>query len=74
MRVARHGASSGGAVMIDPVAAILLTPLLAAAILAVLPGYRIDAALNVFASLVSLAVRADPAVGAAAHRPLSAGR
>ena len=40
--------------MPDPVAAILLTPLVAAAILAVLPGYRAGAALNVFASLVSL--------------------
>ena len=41
--------------MIGPVEAILLTPLLAAAILAVLPGYRIGAALNVLACLVSLA-------------------
>jgi hydrogenase-4 component F len=40
--------------MPDPVAAILLTPLLAAVILAVLPSYRIGAALNVIASLVSL--------------------
>jgi hydrogenase-4 component F len=40
--------------MPDPVAAILLTPLVTAAILAVLPGYRIGAALNVLASLVSL--------------------
>jgi hydrogenase-4 component F len=40
--------------MPDPIAVILLTPLVTAAILAVLPGYRAGAALNVFASLVSL--------------------
>ncbi len=44
----------GQGMMPDPVAAILLTPLVAAAILAVLPGYRLGAALNVLASLVSL--------------------
>jgi hydrogenase-4 component F len=38
----------------DPVAAVLLTPLAAGAILAVLPGYRIGAALNVLASFASL--------------------
>lgn len=41
--------------IIDPVTAILLTPLLAAAILAILPGYRVGAAVNMIASLVSLA-------------------
>ncbi len=40
--------------MPDPVAAILLTSLVAAAILAVLPGYRIGAALNIVACLASL--------------------
>ena len=38
----------------DPVAAILLTPLIAAAVLAVLPGYRLEAGLNMIASLASL--------------------
>src|SRR4051812_46043725 len=38
----------------DPVSGILLTPLFAAVILAILPGYRIGAALNVIASLASL--------------------
>src|SRR5208283_5000763 len=38
----------------DPVAGILLTPLLATAILAVLPGYRFGAVLNMIASLASL--------------------
>ena len=37
----------------DPVSAILLTPLVAAAILAVFPGYRTGAALNVIACLAS---------------------
>jgi hydrogenase-4 component F len=41
-------------VIIDPVAAILLTPLCAAVILAVVPSYRFGAALNVIASLASL--------------------
>ena len=40
--------------MPDPVAGILLTPLVAAAILAVLPGYRLGAALNMIASLAAL--------------------
>ncbi len=40
--------------MPDPVAAILLTPLVAAAILALLPGYRAGAALNILACLASL--------------------
>ncbi len=39
--------------MPDPVAGILLTPLVAAAILAVLPGYRLGAALNMIASLAA---------------------
>ena len=39
---------------IDPVAAILLTPLVAAAVLALLPGYRIGAALNMLASFAAL--------------------
>ena len=39
---------------IDPVAGILLTPLFAAAILGVLPSYRIGAALNTLASLGAL--------------------
>ena len=38
----------------DPVTGILLTPLLATAILAVLPGYRFGAVLNMIASLASL--------------------
>src|SRR5689334_15429978 len=38
----------------DPVSGILLTPLFAAAILAILPGYRIGAALNVIACLAWL--------------------
>jgi hydrogenase-4 component F len=40
--------------MPDPVAGILLTPLVAAAILAVLPGYRFAAGLNMVASLAAL--------------------
>jgi hydrogenase-4 component F len=40
--------------MPDPVSAILLTPLFAAAILAILPGYRIGAVLNVLACLAAL--------------------
>nr|WP_294503639.1 hydrogenase 4 subunit F [uncultured Rhodopila sp.] len=40
--------------MPDPVAGILLTPIFAAAILVVLPGYRLGAALNMIASLASL--------------------
>ncbi len=40
--------------MPDPVAGILLTPMVAAAILAVLPGYRLGAALNMLASLAAL--------------------
>jgi hydrogenase-4 component F len=39
--------------MPDPVAGILLTPLVAAAILAVLPGYRLGAVLNMVASLAA---------------------
>ena len=39
---------------IDPVAAILVIPLVAAAILAVLPGYRVGAGLNMVASLAAL--------------------
>jgi hydrogenase-4 component F len=39
----------------DPVLGILVVPLVAAAILAVLPGYWMAAVLNVFASLLSLA-------------------
>jgi hydrogenase-4 component F len=40
--------------MPDPIAGILLTPLVAAVILAVLPGYRAGAALNMVASLAAL--------------------
>ena len=35
----------------DPVAAVLLIPIVSAALLAVLPGYRLTARLNVVASL-----------------------
>ena len=38
----------------SPVTAVLLVPLLAAAVLAVLPGYRGPARLNMLASLVTL--------------------
>jgi hydrogenase-4 component F len=38
----------------DPVSGILLTPLFAAVILAILPGYRIGAVLNMIACLASL--------------------
>src|SRR4051794_11450078 len=38
----------------DPVSGILLTPLFAAVILAILPGYRIGAVLNVLACLAAL--------------------
>ena len=38
---------------INPLAAVLLTPAMAAAVLALLPGYRLGARLNVLASLVS---------------------
>ncbi|CAN7704615.1 hydrogenase 4 subunit F [Pararhizobium sp. LjRoot238] len=38
----------------DPVAAVLLIPIAAAALLALLPGYRMTARLNVFASLLTL--------------------
>jgi hydrogenase-4 component F len=40
--------------MPDPVTGILLTPIVAAAILVVLPGYRLGAVLNTLASLASL--------------------
>jgi hydrogenase-4 component F len=40
--------------MPDPVAAILVTPLIAAAVLAVLPGYRLGAAINMGASVIAL--------------------
>ncbi len=54
--------------MVDPVAAILLIPLFAAAILAVLPSYRLGAALNVLACFVALGFAGSllwqrPAVG-----------
>ena len=38
----------------DPVAAVLLVPLGAAALLAALPGYRLASRVNVLASLLSL--------------------
>ena len=41
-------------VFFDPVAAVLLVPALAAALLALLPGYRVTARLNVLASLLTL--------------------
>ncbi|MBS0638473.1 MAG: hydrogenase 4 subunit F [Acetobacteraceae bacterium] len=50
---------------IDPVSAILLIPLVSAALLALLPGYRVGAALNVVASALSLGV----AVSLLWHRP-----
>jgi hydrogenase-4 component F len=37
----------------DPVAAVLLIPIGAAALLAILPGYRVTARLNVVASLLT---------------------
>jgi len=37
----------------DPVAAVLLIPIVSAALLAVLPGYRLTARLNVVASLLT---------------------
>jgi hydrogenase-4 component F len=40
---------------IDPVAAILMIPLVSAALLAMLPGYRLTARLNVLASFMTLA-------------------
>ena len=40
--------------MPDPVTGILLTPIVAAAILVALPGYRLGALLNTLASLASL--------------------
>src|SRR5690606_14769743 len=40
--------------MLDPVAAILGIPVVAAALLAVLPGYRLTARLNVVASLLTM--------------------
>jgi hydrogenase-4 component F len=49
----------------DPLLGILIIPLLAAAILAVLPGYRISAGLNVVAAFLSLAC----AVSLVLHRP-----
>src|SRR4051812_43566863 len=53
----------------DPVSGILLTPLFAAVILAILPGYRIGAVLNVLACLAALLfgltlLWARPATGA----------
>src|SRR3954452_15722043 len=39
---------------IDPVAAVLLIPIGSAALLAVLPGYRVTARLNVLASLATI--------------------
>jgi len=41
-------------VITDPISALLAVPLLAAVLLAVLPGYRLSAALNIIASLASL--------------------
>ena len=43
-----------GVQIFDPVVAVLLVPLVSAAVLAVLPGYRLPARVNVLASLVSL--------------------
>src|SRR4051812_49250112 len=37
----------------DPAAAVLLIPIVSAALLVVLPGYRLTARLNVFASLLT---------------------
>jgi hydrogenase-4 component F len=39
---------------VDPVLAVLVTPLAAAALLALLPGYRLTARLNVLATFVTL--------------------
>ncbi len=53
---------------IGPVEAILLTPLLMAAILALLPGYRIGAGLNVAGVAGVAGLRPAAAVATAAHR------
>ena len=50
---------------VDPVGAVLVVPLVAAAVLAALPGYRLSAALNVVASALSLGF----AVSLLWHRP-----
>jgi hydrogenase-4 component F len=42
--------------LFDPVIAVLVIPLLAAAVLALLPGYRLGARLNVLATLLTLLV------------------
>ncbi|GAB4118489.1 MAG: hydrogenase 4 subunit F [Rhodothalassiaceae bacterium] len=47
----------------DPVAAILLIPLGAAALLALLPGYRLTARLNVLAALLTLLAAASLLLG-----------
>ena len=39
----------------DPVLGVLMIPLIAAAVLAILPGYRISAGFNIAASFASLA-------------------
>jgi len=41
------------AASLDPVMAVLLIPIASAALLAVLPGYRLSARLNVIASLAT---------------------
>ena len=43
----------------DPIAAVLIAPLAAAAVLAAIPGYRLSAALNVAASGVSFLIAAS---------------
>ncbi|HXV29266.1 MAG TPA: hydrogenase 4 subunit F, partial [Sinorhizobium sp.] len=43
------------ALLLDPVALVLLIPITAAALLALLPGYRMTARLNILASLLTLA-------------------
>jgi hydrogenase-4 component F len=51
--------SAFSAMPIDPVVAVLATPLAAAALLALLPGYRITARLNVLATFVTLLAAAS---------------
>ncbi len=46
---------------IDPVEAVLWIPLVAAALLALLPGYRIAAGVNVVACFLSLVLAASAA-------------
>jgi hypothetical protein len=63
------------ALTFDPVVMILLIPIATAAILALVPDYRLGARINMLACLFTLLVALSLFVNrTAAHRDLSAGR